>query len=497
MAEMTRRELLQLVSGSGSAVVADRRRVLPRFETASPDQASTSLVNRLLNRAGYGPRWGDREHVAAIGYEAYLESQLDYEGIDDPEVDALMSGLWIYHLPMRSLKYMDEEAVTRQFSAAALLRPVLSKRQLYEAMVEFWSDHFSVYIGAGVPLMLQMKLVEDRDVIRPNALGTFRGLLHASAHSPAMLFYLDNVHNKVYGPEDTPNENYARELLELHTLGVEAGYEQRDVHDVARILTGWGAYTSQPFYGEFRFDPDAHDFGEKVVLGRTFPEGRGAEEVEELLDMLVDRPETKRFVASKLVRRFVNDVPSEPLVTQVAAAWGSDGDIRAMLRVILTSPEFRDIDNNAKLKRPFGLAISMLRGLYATVLTSAADDLAWQLYLMGQLPFGWPAPDGYPDASGYWASSLLPRWNFGNVLVLGWLPGILVPWREIWDQSGASDPAAQLDWVARQLTDQALAPELLGALADFVDQATGWQDREIRKREAVAVILASPSFAWT
>lgn len=458
-------------------------------------QGTVDPIDRLLDRAGYGARWGDREAVAEMGYELYLEQQLDHLGIDDPVADEFLARQRLYDLSITALRRRSFEQVLFTVLRATIGRAVLSRRQLYEAMVEFWGDHFHIYLAA-TRQSPALKLVDDRDAIRPNALGTFRELLHASARSPAMLFYLDNVYNQVYGPDDKPNENYARELLELHTLGVEAGYDQTDVREAARILTGWGAYFAGREAGSFRFDPDAHDYGEKVFLGHVFPAGRGEEEVEEFLDLLVDQPATARFIATKLVRRFVADDPPAGLVDRVAAAYGADGDIKAMLREVFLSDDFRIAPESLKLKRPFSYAIAALRGLDADLGLQWDDYAVVWLQLMGQLPFLWPAPDGYPDVADAWSSNLLPRWNFALALTLGYTGGLKVRWQSVWEHSGETGAQGRLAWMAEQLFGQALDAERLVALTAFVEQGASAAERNLRLKEAVAIMLSSPDFQW-
>ncbi len=454
-------------------------------------------IDRLLNRAGYGPRWGDREQVLEMGFEAYLEAQLDYENVADPEVDALLSQLKVYNLPYRDLKYRDEDVVRNEFMMATLMRPLLTTRQVYEAMVEFWNDHFHIYLRGAPSYVVAMKLVEDRDVVRVHALGSFRDLLRGVARSPAMLVYLDNVANKVFEPDDKPNENYARELMELHTVGVDAGYQQSDVQNAARILTGWGIYREGVRAGEFYFNPRAHDYGEKIVMGRTFPAGRGEAEVYEFLDFLASHPATAQFIASKLVRRFVADEPPQDLVDRVAAAYGTDGDIQGMLRTIFLGSEFQGSVGALKLKRPYAYAMSLLRGLNAVVRPWGLDDLVHELRKMGQVPYDWPAPDGYPDTAEEWADNLLPRWDFAMSLALRWVSGIRVPWWRLWSRSGSSDPAGQLDWLAQQLTGGALPQDTLASLVGYVNAGEGWLERWHREQEAAALIACSPTFQWT
>jgi hypothetical protein len=480
--------------GAGTGTVASR------YQAVHSGISSSSLINRFFNRAGYGARSGERGYAESIGFEAYLEEQLDFANVPDSETDALVSRLRIYHTPMSRLRRADYWRAWMELVSSTLIRGVYTRRHLYEAMVEFWSDHFNIYIDGNSGLMPHMKLVDDRDVIRPHALGTFRDLLYASARSPAMLYYLDNVYNNVWDPGDVAQENYARELLELHTLGVDAGYTQQDVHDVARILSGWGARDWGRRAGEFVFNPRAHDKGAKEVLGHVFPAGRGEDEVYELLDLLVSHPATATFIARKLVRRFVADDPPAGLVSQVAAAYGTDGDIKAMLRVLFLSDEFRDLGTNAKLKRPHAFLLSALRGLDASLVPQNGmfEGLWWQLVLLGQPPYQWSPPNGYPDVAGAWAANLLPRWNFGVVLAFDWMGGMVrIDWAGLRQQIGSPEAAALVDAVADRLLDRALDAGLRDALIAFLEAAPYPQDRIAREREVVAIILSGEHFQWT
>src|SRR5574341_2081616 len=402
------------------------------------DEALT--LRRLLNRGGFGPRPGDLARAAEIGLAALLEEQLNPASIDDNAADLMIRNLSLYPQDVGFLLAMDARDVAADLILATVSRAIYSRRQLYEVVVEFWSDHFNIYLRKNERTPA-LKLVDDRDVIRPNALGRFRDLLSASAHSPAMLVYLDNV-AKV---SRAPNANYARELMELHTLGVDSGYTQDDVRALARILTGWGVRRRGLREGQFAFFPEEHDGDAKLFLGRDFPAGRGEEEVVEALEMLVTHPSTPGFVARKLVRRFVADDPPQSLVDALAQTFrDTDGDIPALLRALFLSAEFADAP--PKLKRPFTFMLSALRALHADVRPGAVRALMrdW-LTAMGQPLFLWPPPDGYPVTASAWAANLLPRWNFAIALLTGNIDGVSVPLDRIMEAAGVTDVPSALD----------------------------------------------------
>ncbi|HFQ94670.1 MAG TPA: DUF1800 family protein, partial [Anaerolineae bacterium] len=309
---------------------ADLTLPAPDTAVAAPDP-----ILRLLNRAGYGPRPGDLERARQMGLAAWLEEQLDPDSIEDTAADLLLRNLTLYQMDVTQLIEQDRKDATVELIGSTIFRTLYSRRQLYEALVEFWSDHFNIYLRKNQVMPLA-KIIDDRDVIRPHALGKFRDLLWASAKSQAMLIYLDNARNT----KEHPNENYARELLELHTLGVNAGYTQADVQEAARILTGWTVRRRGRQAGQVVFREDAHDFGQKTVLGQTFA-GQGEAELDELLEMLATHPATAQRIAFKLARRFVADEPPEELVQRVTEEFtATDGDVKAMLRVIFLSEAF-------------------------------------------------------------------------------------------------------------------------------------------------------------
>ena len=354
-----------------------------------------------------------------------------------------------------------------------LARAVASERQLEEVMTDFWENHFSVYSGKG---QTRIFLVDyDRDVIRPRALGKFRDLLGAVAKSPAMLFYLDQFQSTVDSthtplgaggalarrgrlprarqmPPARPgqparpaqrarglNENYARELLELHTLGVDGGYTQHDVIEVARALTGWTMNPRQG--GEFNFRPQIHDADEKIVLGHRLAAGRGIEDGEEVLDILSRSPATAHFIAHKLAVRFVSDDPPPALVERAARTFlSTDGDIRETVRTIVTSPEFFSrAAYRSKVKSPFELVASALRAFGAPADTTPRSVQA--VAFLGAPIFGHQAPNGWPETGDAWmnAGAILNRINFGLALAGGRLPGAsLAQWPETEQLRGAS-----------------------------------------------------------
>ena len=456
-----------------------------------PSQA-INPVRRLLNRAGYGPAPGEIERVSGLGLAAYLEEQLNDEGIADTASDLIARHQALYHMDASLLLEQEPKDATIELIGSTFMRAIYSKRQLYEAMVEFWSDHFNIYLRKEQVMPLA-KIVDDREVIRPYALTNFRDLLGASAQSPAMLLYLDNISNE----KSHPNENYARELLELHTLGVNGGYSQQDVQEVARILTGWTVARNGRLRGQFIFDDARHDFGEKRVLGKIFPAGRGVEEVAELLDLLAGHPATATFLATKLVRRFVADAPPAELVTQVAEAYRqSGGEIKAMLRVIFLSDAFASAP--AKLKRPHTFMVSVLRALHVDLRFGRGRALADWMAVMGQPLFLWPPPDGYPDVSEAWAANLLPRWNFALALLHNEIPGATVPLDDLLAAGGADTAVSTIQLFAGLIYGRSLQENELAMFTDYLaSQSLQEDEAQTRLRDCIALMLASPEFQWT
>ncbi|MDQ3012432.1 MAG: DUF1800 domain-containing protein, partial [Acidobacteriota bacterium] len=327
---------------------------------------------------------------------------------------------------------VDTQRPLRELQQAKLLRAIFSEKQLQEVMVDFWFNHFNVFAGKDNARLLLTSY--ERDVIRPHALGKFKDLLVATAQSPAMLYYLDNFMSQVEMPAPPPkmdadgnpipaprrpglNENYGRELMELHTLGVDGGYTQKDVQEMARCFTGW-TLTQQPNWG-FVFRPRIHDKGEKVVLGKRIAPGGGIEDGLRVLDLLAKHPSTAKFISRKLVQRFVADEPSQSLVDRMAEVFTrTDGDIREVVRAVLTSPDFYSPKSyQSKIKSPLELAASAIRATGAS--TDGAQPLAQVVARMGEPLYQFQPPTGYSEDSSRWLSNatLLERMNFAVALV--------------------------------------------------------------------------------
>jgi hypothetical protein len=442
-----------------------------------------------LARLTFGPRPEERARFSRIGLAAWIEEQLAFESIDDPGAALRLRPFRTLELQANELEAIsnqlfenyDRQRVPDELRRATLLRQVYSRRQLYEVMVEFWSDHFNITTDKGNCFYL--KTVDDREVIRRHALGSFRDLVWASAHSPAMLVYLDNQANL----KGAPNENYARELMELHTLGVDGGYSQQDVMELARCFTGW-TVKEHFWLGEFTFQAQIHDAGVKRVLGLILPD-EGQREAERVIEKLVADPHTAHFVAAKLARRFLADDPPAEIVERAARAFvQTTGDIRAVLRVVL-------LDGlpyaQPKFKRPANFVLSALRMLDADTNGEALQD---HLLRMGQTYFGWATPDGYPDYAAAWQGNLMPRWQFAFELVRNEMNGTQLDLPALMQVSGAGPLAEQVDSLSTLLLGAPLPESERDELIASVTAAGAAPD------EALAVlaggILASPAFQW-
>jgi uncharacterized protein (DUF1800 family) len=334
------------------------------------------------------------------------------------------------------------QAVLNEVIEARLQRATYSTRQLEEVLVDFWTNHFNVFSGKGSVRMLLTSY--ERDAIRPHVLGRFHSMLLATARHPAMLFYLDNYLSQVPRETSAPavsvnvvnvpaaarpglNENYARELMELHTLGVDGGYTQKDVVEVARAFTGWTIFDPNRT-GEFDFNPAMHDRGEKVVLGQTIARAGGESDGLRVLEILARHPSTAQFIARKLSQRFVADDPPRQLVDRVAATFQkTDGDLRAVMETLLLSREFLSEGAfQAKTKSPLELVISSLRAFSAEMTDATA--VSQRLTELGQPLYGKSEPTGYPNTGELWTNSagLLARMNFATALMAGQISGISV-----------------------------------------------------------------------
>ena len=450
----------------------------PALAAEDADAANADALH-VLNRLAFGPAPGDLDRVTRMGTRAWIAEQLHPERLALPSF--LADQLGTLNTPnetqrelVDSYREMQKEAKqARQAETAPpdgakpateeggerrkkiatiyleagesrLLRALNSPRQLEEVLVDFWFNHFNVYEGKGLVRVLTESY--EREAIRPHVLGRFRAMLGATAKHPAMLFYLDNWLSVAPGYQPRRggagkqasglNENYAREVMELHTLGVDGGYTQQDVTELARILTGWTLVPQQPRrrfvdaqavvasgHGDsiFGFDPARHDNGTKTWLGHGVAPG-GQMEGEFALDVLAHHPATAKHVATKLARRFVADDPSPALVSRLAQRFlDTDGDLRAVMQSLVDSPEFRG-PRPVKFKTPYQYVLSSVRATGIT--TTNVRPLMATLTQLGQPLYGCQTPDGWHDTEADWLNpnAITQRVNFATALASGRLP---------------------------------------------------------------------------
>jgi uncharacterized protein (DUF1800 family) len=486
------------------------------------EQTADQQVLQALNRLGFGPRPGDVQTVRAMGVDKWIDQQLRPDRINDSAVDQLLQRYAMLQQSQNDLAHEYTEFVraravrklarkdttndvttadTMAFKALAktrvqlvaqlessrITRAVASDRQLQEVMTDFWENHFNIYVRKGA--VEPYYLVEYDKMIREHALGKFRDLLDVVAHSPAMLFYLDNAESRANPGQPTLqsdrftrrgffqrrvqvaqnaknkrvnglNENYGRELLELHTLGVDGGYTQQDVINVARALTGW---TIRPPAqgGGFIFRPEWHDAAEKVVLGHKLRANRGEDDGNDVLDIVARHPSTAHFIALKLARRFVSDTPPTALVDRAAATFRkTDGDIREVVRTIVTSPEFFSrAAYRSKVKSPFEVVVSAARALGGRPDTTAIS--AFAVGYLGAPLFGHQAPNGYPETGDSWMNTgaILNRINFGMAVAANRLPGATLAGIPGIDSLRRASREQQVDAVIQTLLGGAVSPD--------------------------------------
>lgn len=456
-----------------------------------PSGAAIDPIVHTLNRLSFGLRPGDYERVKKLGSDSdeaiqnYIEQQLNPESIEDSAAEYAVRRFETLAEPAGELFEYQYDLLHNELMRATLTRAIFSERQLFEVMVQFWSDHFNIDPSKGDCKWL--KVADDREVIRQHALGRFPDLLRASALSPAMLWYLDGRVNRRASMTDKPNENYARELLELHTLGVHGGYTQKDVMEVARCLTGWTVRSvgEKPNFelGKVEFNVKLHDFGEKEVLGEKIPatapdvsaderEKRGRHEVERVLQIATRHPSTAQHIAAKLCRHFIADDPPRDAIEKTAAAFSAtNGDIKATLRALFTTEDFRQTRGN-KFKRPFHFIASALRATAAE--SDAGLEIVDYLKRMGHAPFNYPTPDGYPEQAAPWMGTLLWRWNFAVALSENKIQGTKIDADTLRTNAGGDDK------LMSHLLGRKPIPEETAA---YHDSGAG-----------LALILASPAF---
>lgn len=537
----------------------------------------------VLNRLGYGPRPGEAERVAARGVEVWIRAQLDPRSIADDAAEATVAPLASLQLrpadlveayreqqrrnaqrrptdgeapapaAMETAARDDARLVVAQalgeLQYAKLVRAVLSERQLEPVLVDFWFNHFNVDVRKQVVRATVVSY--EQETIRPHVFGRFRDLLGATARSPSMLVYLDNARSsremelgdrevqrqrealqRATGMDEAAatqrvtrkrglNENYGRELLELHTLGVDGGYTQRDVQEVARVFTGW---TVEPKDGQFVFRERWHDRGVKTVLGQRISGGDQAEG-ERVLDLLASHPATARHLAFKLCQRFVADAPPPALVERVAAAYlASDGDLRRTYEALFLSPEFLGPDHRGmKTKSPFEFTASALRATSARFVAvpprggrsvrvleaglvfgrgveraAAAPRRTVLMHVveMGQPLYAWGPPTGFPEDSTHWvnAGALVARLNFALALTDGRVADCRVELRPLLAGADADAPDSVVDALGRAVLGRTPDGDTRRiVLAQLQDPAAAGATT-INSRKALALLLGSPEF---
>lgn len=501
-----------------------------------------------LNRMAFGPRPGDLEALMALGgtsaerLQAYVDQQLNPETIDDSACDALINAqgfatlgksrqqLWLDHVVKQNVTWDERMQPARETLHATFLRAVYSKRQLVEVLADFWHNHFNVYgwdsWSAGTWVYY------DRDALRSNLFGNFRQMLGAVAKSAAMLYYLDNVSNTSAGP----NENYARELFELHGLGAEnyfgvasiVGpdgkylhpapkdangnpllYVDEDIYAATQCFTGWRIDQAT---GDFRFEDAVHAKYSKIVLAQATPSGAGVQDGEFVLDLIANHVGTARYISRKLCRRLISDDPPESVVQAAADVFYSQraapDQLKQVVRTILLSPEFSTTWGQ-KIKRPFEYVVSLLRASNANF--AWGDSFRYRYEAMGQALFNWRPPDGYPDRKENWSSTMpmLQRWRMCNWLMDGWKIGGDGPDKDklridCRSQMPAeiTTPIAIVDYWAQRILGRVLPDDERQPIIDFMAAGRNPENSlpadqiNDRLRFLVGLIFMAPSFQW-
>jgi uncharacterized protein (DUF1800 family) len=518
-----------------------------------------------LNRLAFGPRPGEVDAVLKDGVNTWIEQQLHPEAMPDRAVEARVAALptmqlsnadiiRTYYAPVLMARQkanaaakagdVDKKDMQRELMrdipadrrpqivmndllAQRIVRAAESDRQLNEVMVDFWMNHFNVFAGKGIDRFLLTSF--ERDTIRPHIWGRFEDLLMATAKSPAMLFYLDNARS-VAAPENRPqmaafngggrfgrrammrppqqnkqqgglNENYAREIMELHTLGVDAGYTQKDVTELARVLTGW-TITGPRDGGEgaaFIFRPMLHDAAPKTVLGVRFPAGGGIAEGETMIRILARHPATAHHIAYKLCQRLVADDPPPALVDRVAKKFlATGGDLRETVRAVIDSPEFWDPRAyRSKVKSPFEYAISAVRAVNAQI--SDPLPIARSLQQIGEPLYGAQPPTGYSDKADVWINTgaLMNRLNFALALASNKLPGVHDDVVSLIPAVQAADASHSVDALALALTGGNLTDETRTTIKSRIVERKAptedpWDNTQLPT--VAGLILGSPEF---
>jgi uncharacterized protein (DUF1800 family) len=505
--------------------------------------------------AGQATKKDAKQSFKQLGREAErkkddnMDDQAPARPLDNPQADNPRPGVndaakrREAYQALREMGYRPQQEVVQESQQAKILRAVYSERQLQEVMTDFWFNHFNVYVQKGPDRILTASY--ERDAIRPNVFGKFEDLLKATAEHPAMLFYLDNwmsaspnakipdrneirrmrrerrfggfgggfgnrgmrrmeiddlrtrnQNGKVAKRSRGLNENYAREIMELHTLGVDGGYTQKDVQEVARCFTGWTIRNPRAG-GDFYFNQFLHDDGEKTVLGKKVSSGGGIKDGYAVIHMLATHPSTAKFISTKLARKFVSDNPPPALVARMSQTFlKTDGDIREVLRTMFKSPEFFAAENyRAKIKTPFEMTVSAVRAIGAD--TNGNPQFHRWMAQMGEGLFMCQPPTGYPDTAERWVNTgaLLERMNFALALSENRIPGA----RANLDNLLAGVNTTRQSQVVDHFVNLLLRGQISPQTRETIDKSLGAQrlataGGQVDLAKVVGLILGSPEF---
>lgn len=448
----------------------------------------------LAHRATQGFTRKVLGEIRQMGRSAWLDRQLHPQLIPDPVADAFVAGF-----PSVSMSIPDLHAnyatsalePCEHLQQVCVARSVLSERQLLERVVEFWHDHFNVDQLETVRGRLFFTSY-DRDVIRQHALGRFEDLLVAVSKSPAMSAYLDGDVNVV----GAANENFGREVMELHTLGVDGPYTEDDVKEISRCFTGWRyGYWFEANPGDFFFDAADHDFGPKTVLGTQLPGGGGVQDGLDMLHMLAVHPKTLDYVSRKLVSWLSGMEPPQAAVDRVIAVWqATGGDLREVVREALSDETLLlcSAPTQFKLKRPFHFGIGLMRQLGV----DTADEFlgAARIFeLVGHRPYVWGTPDGYPDTLLAWGSDVNGRWAYATNLLNGGLPGLSIPLSALTALRGFAPNHALAQRLAMEMAGGRIPQVEVDRVQQYID-ARPFTDQVMR--DAAALLAASPGYQF-
>ncbi len=467
----------------------------PAFDPFKKQSISTrgwdSALTRLVRRVTNGVTDEEMTLARRLGFYGYLNYHLAPSKIEDGRAQAWVgANAPLLNGSPENLYNVDQAMLQQQLIESSVYRAAFSRRQLQERLVEFWSDHFNI----AWPEVRYLKVIDDREVIRKYALGKFPAMLTASAHSPAMLEYLDNTRNR----RTTLNENYAREIMELHSVGVNGGYTQTDVRELARCLTGW----TLAGRGSFAFDPNGHDFTEKAVMGQrivAIPASaaqQGKTDGDTMVAFLAAHAKTAEYVSWKMLRFFLQYDPSPAQIAAVASVYTrTQGDIPSMVRAVLTPSNL--LAATPKYKRPYTYMLGALRAtVNPTQVGPRVNAVAFRyLTLLGQPMFEWSPPDGYPDRADYWAGGVLQRWNFATYLTTTTSTEAFMDLARFWNatNTSANTPDTITDGISRYLFGGEMPDRLRAQIRTYLAAGTL---NVARAREGVALALSSATYNW-